>query len=570
MKKTKTKIKSSSKKLKLPTTELVLVKGKNGEKHLTTVSTGSQGWQSIIREPYTGAWQQNKELKVGTPLSHFAVYRCISVIAQSIAKVPFELRRKDSNNIWKNTSIPNVDSILREPNSYQNYLQFKESWMISKLSSGNTYVLKVRDQNGYVVSLRILDPNRVTALVSDSGDIYYQLNFDNLSGIRNFGNSLTVPASEIVHDRCMPFFHPLIGISPMYAALRPALSGLKIVEASSEFFANSCQPGGILTAPGNISEQTALSLKEYFESNFTGSNAGAIAVVGDGMEFSSLSISAVDSQLIEQLKFSAEQICASFGVPLYMVLGSSTPSSGNIESQTVEFYNNCLQYHIESMELEMDKALELNQNTGSPYQVFLNLKELFRMDTASRFLSHKEALGAGWKKLDEVRAEEDMDPMEGGDTAYLQVQNYSVAALAKRDAQDPLSIKTEEVKPETTTIETDDKPSDSTPVVSVEEPIQNTAMNGAQISSLLSIIEQVSSGMLPKASAAAIISVSFPTLDMNEVNGILDPIIIKPPTTETTDVVQQVVDEDVDDENSNPEKMAEYIRKTFEEALKNA
>src|SRR5690606_19264362 len=41
----------------------------------------------------------------------------------------------------------------------------------------------------------------------------------------------------------------------------------------------------------------------------------------------------------------------------------------------------------------------------------------------------------GWKAPDEVRREENMPPVPGGDTPYLQVQNHSLAALARRDAE---------------------------------------------------------------------------------------------------------------------------------------
>jgi phage portal protein BeeE len=40
---------------------------------------------------------------------------------------------------------------LRKPNRYQNRIQFWEGWILSKLMRGNTYVLKVRDDNRNVV-----------------------------------------------------------------------------------------------------------------------------------------------------------------------------------------------------------------------------------------------------------------------------------------------------------------------------------------------------------------------------------------------------------------------------------
>lgn len=80
----------------------------------------------------------------------------------------------------------------------------------------------------------------------------------------------------------------------------------------------------------------------------------------------------------------------------------------------------------------LDEAFELSDDVGFE----LELKALLRMDTSKRYQSHSEAVKGSWKTIDEVRAEEDLPPVEGGDTPYLQQQNYSLAALAKRDAQD--------------------------------------------------------------------------------------------------------------------------------------
>ena len=69
----------------------------------------------------------------------------------------------------------------------------------------------------------VLDPARVTPLVSPDGGVYYQLGRDDLSGLDPIG--ITVPASEIMHDMMCPIFHPLCGVSPLYACGVSALAG---------------------------------------------------------------------------------------------------------------------------------------------------------------------------------------------------------------------------------------------------------------------------------------------------------------------------------------------------------
>jgi hypothetical protein len=65
--------------------------------------------------------------------------------------------------------------------------------------------------------------------------------------------------------------------------------------------------------------------------------------------------------------------------------------------------------------------------------------------------------------------------------------------------------------------------------------IQDTALNGAQVQSLVEIVSQVVAGQLPADSAAAIIAAAFPNLDSEEIGQIISPIAaFTPKPTEPT------------------------------------
>ncbi len=58
--------------------------------------------------------------------------------------------------------------------------------------------------------------------------------------------------------------------------------------------------------------------------------------------------------------------------------------------------------------------------------------------------------------------------------------------------------------------------------------VQSTALNGAQVASMVQIAEQVASGVIPKQSAIAILKSSFPLIDERLIRQIIDPIIERP------------------------------------------
>jgi HK97 family phage portal protein len=397
-----------------------------------TVPTTASRWWGWVSEPFTGAWQKEIPLdRHESLLRNSAVYACVTGIASDIAKLRIKLDQ-NINGIWTEVSSgPPWLSVLRKPNFYQNRIQFIEQWILSKLLQGNAYILKQRDNRGIVNAMYILDPRRVTPLVTEAGDVYYQLSDDPLSRLED---AIVAPASEIIHDRMPAFWHPLVGVPPLYACALSATLSNKIQHASAFFFQNRALPGGILTSPSHIPDDTAQRLKKDFEEKYSGDNIGRVIVAGDGLEFKPMQMTADASQLAEQLKLSKEDIAVAFHYPLFKLGGPLPPYAGNVEALIISYYTDCLQTLIESLELSLDEGLSLPATYGTE----LDLDNLMRMDTAALYDSNNKAVSGGWMSPDEARFRANYKSVEGGNTPYLQQQNYSLAALAKRDAsEDP-------------------------------------------------------------------------------------------------------------------------------------
>lgn len=403
------------------------------EKSLNQPS-GRGGWFSVIGEAFAGAWQRNIEVSQDMVLANHAVFTCVSLISSDISKMPALLKGKTSDGIWQDIEKEStVTKLLAKPNSIQTRIQFFESWLISKLTHGNTYVLQIRDAAGEVKEWRVLDPNRVTPLVSDDGAVFYQLMADNISGLKT---SVTVPAREIIHDRFNCLFHPLVGLSPIFACGISAMQGFYIQNGNALFFKNGGKPAGVITLPGNVNTDKIKIIKEAWESGYSGENAGRTAVLADGATYTPMAMSAADSQVVEQLKMTAEIIYSTFHVPLYKGGLGPLPAVSNIEALDQQYYSQCLQSLIEAMELLMDDGLGLDKKKG----VEFDLDVLLRMDTQTRYKVLGEGVKSALLSPNEARKKENMPPVPGGDSPYLQQQNYSLEALAKRDAQpDPFS-----------------------------------------------------------------------------------------------------------------------------------
>jgi HK97 family phage portal protein len=388
------------------------------------------GWLRIF-ESFPGAWQQNVTLDRETVLTYFAVYACITLIASDLAKLRVKLVEQDDDDIWSETTSPAYSPVLRKPNNYQNRIQYWESYFLSKLTRGNTYVLKLRDARNVVTGLVILNPDRTIPLIAQDGSVFYQVHAPRELGWPE--PDIVVPAREIIHDRMNCLYHPLLGTSPVWAAAYAATQGVAIQAGSAKFFQNASQPGGVLSAPGAIGDDTAARIKLAWETNFTGDNAGRVAVLGDGLEYERLALTAQESQLIEQLKWTADVICSVFHVPPYKIGLGTMPTYNNIQSLNVEYYSQCLQSLIEAAEVCLDEGLECPLGLGTEFDV----DNLLRMDSVTQMTMLANGVKGVILAPNEARARLDLPPVKGGDSPIAQQQNYSLEALAKRDAAGP-------------------------------------------------------------------------------------------------------------------------------------
>jgi HK97 family phage portal protein len=398
---------------------------------------GSGGWWPIVREPYTGAWQKNDEITVPSTLSYSAVFACTTLIAQDIGKLPLRLVEQDADGIWTEIYSPAFSPVLAKPNRYQITPKFLESWMVSKLTFGNTYVLKQRDDRGVVVALYVLDPTKVRPLVTPDGAVYYELQTQELAGVET---QVTVPAREIIHDLMVPLFHPLCGVTPIYACGMVALQGLSIQQNSTNFFANGSSPGGVLLVPGELPEEKAQKIYQNWIDKYTGANAGKVAILTAGVTYEPLTVNASDAQLIDQLKWTVEQICSAYHVPAALIDSSHQPPYANSEPLIQMYYSQCLQCLIVALELALDHGLGLVDVPGKVYGTEFDVDALIWMDSTTKTKIATDAIIGGVLSPNESRAKYfGLGAVDGGDTPYLQQQQFSLAALAQRDANDPFA-----------------------------------------------------------------------------------------------------------------------------------
>jgi HK97 family phage portal protein len=184
-----------------------------------------------------------------------------------------------------------------------------------------------------------------------------------------------------------------------------------------------------------MSEADAQAVQAYWASAYSGDNAGKVAVIGADMKFTAFAMKSADSQLVEQMRYSDEQICQPFGIPPFKIGIGSIPAGLGVDAINLLYYDDALSGPIESMENLLDEGLNISGKLG----IWMDLEPLLRMDVGKQAEVETALVGGKIKTPDEARRRFNLAPTGGGGTLWGQHQDYPLGTLAERNDLSPVA-----------------------------------------------------------------------------------------------------------------------------------
>ncbi|WP_449236030.1 phage portal protein [Aggregatibacter kilianii] len=354
-----------------------------------------------------------------------AVWACVRLRSQTIASLPLHL--KDSDR--KIASKHELYKIIHDaPNADMCSSEFWEAQIANLDLWGNAYS-RINRIGGRVVSLDILDPQYMRVKRSDSGEIVYIYTKNNVDGGE-------YPESEILHFRGFTL-DGLVGLSPI--SYQAHVMGLQIDanNAASKAFKNNLKAGGFLKTGDRVLNSDQRKLMRDALADFgKPENAGKWMILEAGMEPANMSgawINPHDAQLLESRYFGIEEICRAFGVPPQLVF--STDKSSSWASSAEQINQNFLTYSLNPMLKRIEQTISrklLKPEERSKFYPIFSVEGLLRADSAGRASFYTALLQNGVMTRNEVRALENLPPVEGADQLTVQLNLTSIDKIGEQ------------------------------------------------------------------------------------------------------------------------------------------
>ncbi|MEI6133242.1 MAG: phage portal protein, partial [Bacillota bacterium] len=226
--------------------------------------------------PYSfffGGTTSGKVVNERTAMQNTAVYACVRILAETIAGLPLQVYKYTDNGKEKATEHSLYFLLHDEPNPEMTSFVFRETLMGHLLLWGNAYAQIIRDNNGNVVELYPLLPDKITVDRTDAGEIYYIYDKD--------GELIPLSNHDVLHIPGLGF-DGLVGYSPIAMAKNAVGMAIATEEFGSKFFANGANPSGVLEHPGVLKDPKRV--RDSWNAVYQGSNnANKVAVLEEGM-----------------------------------------------------------------------------------------------------------------------------------------------------------------------------------------------------------------------------------------------------------------------------------------------
>lgn len=341
-------------------------------------------------------------------------YRCIKLISQSAAAVPFLLykgKRRLENH-------PLLD-LLQRPNPSQGGAALFEAVFAFALIAGNSYLEAVGPASGAPRELWTLRPDRMRVIPGAHGvPEAYRYTFE--GRWVDFRVDALTGRAPVLHIKN---FHPLddwYGLSPLEAAATSVDQHNDAARWNVSLLQTGGRPSGALIytpghadAPDTLTAEQRQSIRSELERYYSGhENAGRPLILEGGLDWKEMSLSPRDMDWLAGKDVSAREIALAFHVPAQLVGIADAQTFANFEQARLALFDDAVLPLLDHVKDELNNwlapqfgdGLRIGYDIDKIEALALRRQQVWDKVSAATFLT-----------ANEKRAALGYAPMAGGD-----------------------------------------------------------------------------------------------------------------------------------------------------------
>jgi len=367
------------------------------------------------------------DVNFDTAMQISPVWAAVKLISESIGSMPFNVYKITDKGREVATDHPLHRVLTSRPNQYQTDVEFWESMALNLAISGNAYAIIQRSGKRIIGLLPVSSSQIETTLLTDGTVIHTYTTGANV---------------KVYTDQTMwhvkLFGNGIVGLSPLSYARNSIGIAIAADNRVSKIYSNGAKPSGILTIDKTLTKEQRTQVRAAFAGLEEG-NEDKLFVLEAGMNYSQVSMSPKDIELLESRRFQIEDIGRFFGVPsilLNQTFGQSSLGS-NVYEILSAFYKLNLRPYLEKFEASVPRWL-MDAGDSDKYECEFDFDAaLLRADLKTRMEGNRIAVNSGQLTPNEARISEGKPALDGGDQLLIQGAMVPIQQAGQKPGEIP-------------------------------------------------------------------------------------------------------------------------------------
>ncbi len=348
-----------------------------------------------------------------TSLSVAAFFNGVDQISNDIAKLPKAVYIKEGDSRLKDSENPINYLLSKSPNDLMTAFDFWKIIVISSILKGDGFAEIIRNsQTGFEESYIYLDYDDVI-VYKENNKLFYKY------------KDRIIPGNNMLHFK---FFttNGLRGESVIkYAASQLGIN-LDAQNYAKDLYKDRGIGYGVIEADMAVKSENKKLIEEGFQKKMASKDKFKVPMLDEGMKYKSIQITPAEAQFLETTKNGVIECCRWLNINPHKVKDFTQSNYSNVYQASIEHVQDSIMPWAIRMEQEVDRK-SFSKDTKKYFK--MNLAVLLRGDLAAKKDFYTAMVYAGVYTRNEIRALEEMNPIDGLDE-ILQPVNMQALSMA--------------------------------------------------------------------------------------------------------------------------------------------
>jgi HK97 family phage portal protein len=376
-------------------------------------------------------WWQLGYTPIGGSTRSAMVEACVSAYSQTVAMCPGDHWRLNDKGGRERVRTSALSRILRYPNAYQTISDFLLNLVRWLYLDGNAYALALRNDRFEINELHLMDSRLSRPQLAVNGEVFFRLAGNDIIYRELNEEQIIVPQRDVLHiklhtdQRRYPY--PLLGESPLLAALNDISVSSAISAQQVQFYMNQARPSAVLSTDMLLDKDQVAAIRDRWDQQSQGINQGKTPILTAGLKVQPWAISGKDAEIAEMMKLTAQNIALAFRIPL-QILGLGGAPLGSTEALMQEWIATGLGFALNHIEEAFGVLFQLS---GQPDEyVEFDTDALLRSAQKDRIEALTRGVQGGIYSPNEARLKEGLPEVPFGEEPRVQQQVVPLSAAS--------------------------------------------------------------------------------------------------------------------------------------------